>query len=77
MSGYEKSRFLVITLGECVCVWGIPSPVRVGTLLMGVPGTPIGAFYSNLNRNLLGRIVRTQPNMNFSTTYYRPGGIHL
>ena len=28
----------------CVCVF-IPSPVRVGTLLMEVPGTPIGASF--------------------------------
>ena len=28
----------------CVCVF-IPSPVRVGTLLMEVPGTPIGAIF--------------------------------
>ena len=26
-------------------VWLIPSPVRVGTLLMEVPGTPIGASF--------------------------------
>ena len=31
----------------CVCVF-IPSPVRVGTLLMEVPGTPI-VFFSNFN----------------------------
>ena len=29
---------------QCVCVF-IPSPVRVGTLLMEVPGTPIGASF--------------------------------
>ena len=28
----------------CVCVF-IPSPVRVGTLLSEVPGTPIGASF--------------------------------
>ena len=28
----------------CVCVF-IPSPVRVGTLLLEVPGTPIGASF--------------------------------
>ena len=30
--------------GRYVCVF-IPSPVRVGTLLMEVPGTPIGASF--------------------------------
>ena len=30
--------------GVCVCVF-IPSPVRVGTLLLEVPGTPIGASF--------------------------------
>ena len=59
-----------------MCVF-IPSPVRVGTLLMEVPGTPLGASFLKLDWNLLGRIVRTQPNMNFSTTYFRPRGIHL
>ena len=50
----------------------IPSPVRVSTLLMDmeVPGTPIGAsFFFNLNCNLLGSIVQTQTNMNFSAAY--------
>ena len=28
----------------CVCVF-IPSPIRVGTLLMEVPGTPIWASF--------------------------------
>ena len=31
-------------LPRCVCVF-IPSPVRVGTLLSEVPGTPIGASF--------------------------------
>ena len=31
-------------LEMCVCVF-IPSPVRLGTLLSEVPGTPIGASF--------------------------------
>ena len=33
-----------IVSASLVCVF-IPSPVRVGTLLMEVPGTPIGASF--------------------------------
>ena len=65
-----------IDMAHPVCACVIPSPV-VGTLLREVPGIPIVLFFSNLNRNLLGRIVRAQLIMNFSTTYNRPGGIHL
>ena len=36
----------------------------------------IEATFSTLNWNLLKRIVRNQPNMNFRTPYFRPGGIH-
>ena len=32
-------------MGVCVYVF-IPSPVRMGTVLMEVPGTKIGAFFS-------------------------------
>ena len=46
-----------------MCVF-IPSPIRVGTLLIEVPGTPIGASFFNLNWNLLGRIVWTEPRRN-------------
>ena len=34
----------ILEVYDCVCVF-IPSPVRVGTLLMEVPGTPIGASF--------------------------------
>ena len=44
---------------------------------MEVPGTPIWATFFEFELKRIGRIVRTQPNMNLSTTYYRPGGIHL
>ena len=37
-------RRLGKSLHVCVCVF-IPSPVRVGTLLMEVPWTPIGASF--------------------------------
>ena len=57
---------------RCVCVF-IPSPVRVDTLLMKVPGTPIRAYFFEFELKPTG----TQPNMNFSTTKYRQGGIHL
>ena len=40
---------------SCVCVF-IPSPVRVGTLLLEVHW---GFIFSNLNWNLLGRIVQS------------------
>ena len=36
---FEQKR-----VSMCVCVF-IPSPVRVGTLLMEVPGTQIGASF--------------------------------
>ena len=53
----------------CICpsVF-IPSPIRMGTLLMEVSETQIGASFVLFE---LRRIVRTQPNMNFITTYYR------
>ena len=38
----------------CVCVF-IPSPVRVGTLLMEVPGTPIGASFFKLELKPTGK----------------------
>ena len=39
---------MISKVKEGLCVL-IPSPVMVGTLLMEVLGTPIGAFFSNLN----------------------------
>ena len=38
----------------CVCVF-IPSPVRVGTLLVEVPGTPIGAAFFEFELNPTGK----------------------
>ena len=35
---------MILATSLCVCVF-IPSPVRVGTLLMEVPETPIGASF--------------------------------
>ena len=41
----EEKNMLLRSEGlVCVCVF-IPSPVRVGSLLMEVPGTPIGASF--------------------------------
>ena len=34
----------MVTIAVCMCVF-IPSPVRVGTLLMKVPETSIGAAF--------------------------------
>ena len=39
---YDENICLLLRQGTCVCVF-IPSPVRVGTLLLEVPGTPNGA----------------------------------
>ena len=38
----------------CVCVF-IPSPVRGGTLLMEVPGTPIGASFFDFELKPTGK----------------------
>ena len=53
------------------CVF-IPLLVWVGTLLLeGYCDPNLGFFFANLNQTLLGRIVLTQPNINFSNTYFR------
>ena len=54
----------------CVCVCSSLHPLRWAHSLWRFQGPQLGLLFSNLNRNLLGRIARTQPNMNFSTTYY-------
>ena len=59
-----------------VCVF-IPSPVKVGTLLMEVPGTPIGASFFEFVLKPNGKDSGDPPNLNFITTNYRPGGLHL
>ena len=44
----------MVKIPVCVCLF-IPSPVRVGTLLMEVPGTPIGASFFEFELKLTGK----------------------
>ena len=42
------------TFSKRMCVF-IPSPIRVGTLLMEVPGTPIGASFFEFDLKPTGK----------------------
>ena len=48
----------------CVCVF-IPSSVRVGTLLIEVPGTPIGASFFEFELKPTGKDSADQPQHEF------------
>ena len=49
-----NSRPLINNHLLCVCMF-IPSPVKVGTLLSEVPGTPIGASFFEFELKLTGK----------------------
>ena len=67
-----KTTTMSNTISTCsvfsVCVCLSLHPLRWAHSLWRFLGPQLGLLFSNLNWNLLGMIVRTQPNMNFSNT---------
>ena len=61
----------------CVCVF-IPSPVRVGTLLMVVPGTPVGASFFKFKLKPTGKdsAYPTQHEFQHHIVFYRNASLN-